>query len=428
MLSRNDISVATAEYRLYHLSAIVMHFATFESCREISTKTADKKSASASAGLLVAKHLRVSALSESDTSAIDEYSDVSLQDEGEQMVPFSDSDILTPGSVTTRLLPSVQFSVRLMSDVEANTVRVTMKGISNLSSKYNHCVRYQVTLREASGRGHKILLPVKKRLTEPGGIENEFDFVVAKVVAHNLTLRVCVYAKDATEHEIWLVGELLVPCCNVRWTTPERIYSEELNTKLRRKKSGAAKQLVRKLSSSLRPQQQSINRSASWSGSLHQDSTDQAEVVHVEVGQLFILLRYEDNANRINVVIKEAKKLPMLNWLPRRPEYYVSTHLMRNSDTLTTNDTENARGYNPVWNQSFSFRIPNFENQGYWLKFVVWRVALYDRNSDVGEVIQPSGTEAARWHSILSAQTRPRGCQASSLGHLYRSQSHYYPK
>lgn len=93
-------------------------------------------------------YLSATDASESEFSALEEYSEVSLYEEDATegcTDSFTDGGIWAPGEVAP-LQSSVQFTVQLLSDVKTFTVTVTVKGVSNLSCKYEQCVTmYQVS-------------------------------------------------------------------------------------------------------------------------------------------------------------------------------------------------------------------------------------------------------------------------------------------
>ncbi|KAL5004836.1 hypothetical protein ScPMuIL_018292 [Solemya velum] len=137
-----------------------------------------------------------------------------------------------------------------------------------------------------------------------------------------------------------------------------------------------------------------------------------------ELGSLFLLLQYQRYANRMKVLVRKAKDLPMSDRRVRQPEHYITINLLHGGQTVSSRETRPQKGYGPIWNQPFLFDIPATDANSYSLEFILMRGKLYSKDGVLGhvtigpdgppsgqahwqEVVHPCGKEVTQWHTVL---------------------------
>ncbi|XP_013378719.1 synaptotagmin-4 isoform X2 [Lingula anatina] len=198
------------------------------------------------------------------------------------------------------------------------------------------------------------------------------------------SLRLRVYIKEPGRSRETFLGEVFFLLSQFTWTENLQSFTQKLNKGRRKKVSTASRYMKR------------------------------------ELGELFILLQYQAQANRLKVFVRRAQNLPGAD---RRsllsPEYYVSVKLSYHSKVIEIKGTHSRHGQNPVWNEPFLFNVAEgLQPENLTLDFSVMRVHTYSKNAVVGhvrvgmnaskagiahwqEALMPKGLDTAKWHKIV---------------------------
>ncbi|XP_046354947.1 synaptotagmin-4-like [Haliotis rufescens] len=136
-----------------------------------------------------------------------------------------------------------------------------------------------------------------------------------------------------------------------------------------------------------------------------------------DMGELFVLLQYQQLANRIKVLVRKANNLPRSDKLLGNPAHYVIVNLRKDDTVIDHRETSTQSGYSPIWNQPFLFDTPRSEITDLSIEFVIMRgrrykdgvvghVTVGPETSGTGlshweEIMKPHGNEIARWHNLM---------------------------
>ncbi|XP_013771818.1 synaptotagmin-7-like [Limulus polyphemus] len=287
---------------------------------------------------------------------------------------------LSDTKITHKKTPVIEFSIVYVSSINSLTVHIIR--VANLPVKYRkNCSSYvKVSLLARKKSSHST--SVSKKSLNPEYEENfSFEGYTLKELTQ-FTLRLSVYVKLFHSFKNRLIGDLWLPLSQLD-LTPDvpQIISEKLSPL----------------------------------------KTSRSKLQSVDLGQLFVMLQYQPEADRLKVMVRKAENL-------KRPsgvsiglsEYYVIISLLRGIEAVTYKETRPASGPNPVWNQPFLFDIPETEVHQYSLQFLVMLGRIYSRDGVVGQVlvgpgstplgiahwneaISPSTVESAKWHNIVQA-------------------------
>ncbi|XP_076851132.1 uncharacterized protein LOC143501578 isoform X2 [Brachyhypopomus gauderio] len=206
-------------------------------------------------------------------------------------------------------------------------------------------------------------------------------------------LRLAVFCKDFPGLRETALGELELRCADVVWDPDTTItYHRQITRVL--KKSVSSQSL------------------GTWTQTAHRPRP---------LGQIFILLQYQNQAHRIKVLLRKAEGLTKMSRMPGAAHYHVVINLRHCGKVISTKDTKRASGPNAVWNAPFLFDLPagDIMRLPLVLEFIVMQVRLYMRSGALGRVlIGYEGPEAgqqhwqemynrgqmetARWHTIQS--------------------------
>lgn len=287
---------------------------------------------------------------------------------------------LSDTQVSQKKTTVIEFSIVFVSSIKSLTVHIIR--VANLPVKYRkNCSSYvKVSLLARKKSSHST--SVSKKSLNPEYEENFTFEGYSLTELTKFTLRLSVYVKLFHSLKNRLIGDLWLPLSQLD-LAPDvpQIISENLSPL----------------------------------------KTSRSKLPSVDLGQLFVMLQYQPESDRLKVMVRKADNL-------RRPsgvsiglsEYYVIISLLRGIEAVTYKETRPAAGPNPVWNQPFLFDIPETEVHQYSLQFLVMRGRIYSRDGAVGqvlvgpgstplgiahwnEIMSPSTVESAKWHNIVQA-------------------------
>ncbi|XP_029932602.1 synaptotagmin-4 [Myripristis murdjan] len=211
------------------------------------------------------------------------------------------------------------------------------------------------------------------------------------------TLRLAVYSRDFSGLREAALGVVEVACGQMDW-------EPDITTTHSRELSPAKSKLKKSLSS-----QETLGQRKS------------SVCAPRALGQLFVLLQYQTQAQRIKVMVRKAENLVKLTRMPGAADHYVVINLHQDGKVIGTKETKGACGPNPVWNAPFLFDMPagDITQLPLVLEFIVMQGRLYTKSSILGRVLIGSEApeagqghwkdmcsrgqmETARWHTIQS--------------------------
>lgn len=295
-------------------------------------------------------------------------------------VDWSESDNQRSESPSRiRETPVIEFSLVYVSS--NNTLTVHIIRVTNLPLRYRkNCssfVKVSLLARKKSSQQTQVF----KKSLNPEYVQN-FTFPGYSLdEIRRFTLRLSVYVKHYRLLKDKLVGEIWFPLSK----------------------------------SALQPDCPAILSENLSSRSLKQK---RMSLCSTHLGQLFISLQYQANANRLKVLVRKAENLPKATGVSLgQPEFYVIVSILRSIEAITYKETKPASGVNPVWNQPFLFDLPSCETDEYWLQFLIMRGHIYSRDGVVGHVLvgpgtttsgeahwneamEPKALDTAKWHNI----------------------------
>ncbi|CAH1797868.1 unnamed protein product [Owenia fusiformis] len=265
--------------------------------------------------------------------------------------------------------PFLKFSVILGPD---GNIGVTLFEVIDIPRKYHKSTFYiRVNFFP------KVKKPQTTRFikiyTEPIAVFNEcFEFCgIDQVDLEKSILRFCLMARDSGVGKDKMVGDLVINCSRLEWSESSTIYFRQLSTKRIMKRG-----------------------------------TTSRNMMHMDLGKLFVVLQNQPQANRIKVFIKRATDLPNVNLVSAvLPEHYVIVNLLKNCKHVTYKETRAQKGQNPVWNEPFLFDISNDELHDYSIEFIIMRGRLFHKDGVLGHVVVGSRNTNKRECVVVGSRT-----------------------
>ncbi|XP_022535544.2 synaptotagmin-11 [Astyanax mexicanus] len=275
-------------------------------------------------------------------------------------------------SISSKQPPSLHFTL-LFSPAEG-TLTVTVLGLFRASRRVSGAtVRASLppvcpaALQGVPARRHSLSPePQAQVLTLQAGSLEELK---------SCTLRLVAYGKDFSGLRETPLGDLELTCAEMDWEADAAVmYNLQLNPARRRLKKSQSTQ----------------------------ESLGSLKVCPSRpLGQLFILLQYQTQAQRIKVMVRKAENLAKLTRMPGAADHYVVINLRQGGKVICTKETKGASGSNAVWNAPFLFDLPagDIVRLSLVLEFIVMQGRLYTKSSVLGRVlIGYEGPEAGQQH------------------------------
>ncbi|XP_067667753.1 synaptotagmin-4-like [Haliotis asinina] len=266
---------------------------------------------------------------------------------------------------------------------ERLTLTVVLQLVSSLPFKYRGRAVYAVAHLypyRTEGMESKLIVSTE----ESAVFQETFKFTDVSIEdLEKSTLKITLYSKKLKKSsKDAFVGQVYLKGSDVTWT-PQRLL--QFDMKVERKQ-------------------------------LKRQSTSE-KYLFENMGELFVLLQYQQLANRIKVLVRKASNLPRSDKLLGHPAHYVIVNLRKDDTVIDHRETSTQTGYSPVWNQPFLFDTPRSEITDLSIEFVIMRgrrykdgvvghVTIGPEMSGTGhshweEIMKPHGNDIARWHNLM---------------------------